>query len=130
MPNSSTFVANYKPYNELFDIENQLYKVLFKPSCNITSNDLNLLQSILQEQIAKFGQHFFQNGSFVSGGEFSFLDSAIVFKGDSPTISKSELEGLYFKHENTDLIVKVEIANLIEEDSVSPTTIIVLIIHH
>ncbi|MCA9496692.1 MAG: DUF4815 domain-containing protein, partial [Nanoarchaeota archaeon] len=119
MQKPSTFVANYKPYNESFDIENQIYKVLFKPSCNITSNDLNLLQSILQEQIAKFGQHFFQNGSFVSGGEFLFKDSVITFIGESDSLTISELEGLYFKHETEDLIIKIDISNLISEDSTS-----------
>ena len=72
MPNSSTYlllIINHTTNYLILKIN--FIKFYSKPSCNITSNDLNLLQSILQEQIA-IGQHFFQNGSFVSGGEFYF----------------------------------------------------------
>ena len=38
--------------------KNDYYKVLFKPGYPIQARELTSLQSILQNQIEKFGQHF------------------------------------------------------------------------
>jgi hypothetical protein len=62
---------NVSPYFDDFD-ENKNYKrVLFKPGYPIQSRELTTLQSILQNQVEKFGQYFFKEGSVViPGGSF------------------------------------------------------------
>ncbi len=69
---------NVSPYFDDFD-ENKNYKrVLFKPGTPIQSRELTTLQSILQNQIDKFGQHFFKEGAKVIPGQMSY-DNRINF---------------------------------------------------
>ena len=59
---------NIAPYYDDFDASKNYRKVLFKPGFPIQSRELSTLQSILQEQIEKFGQHFFKEGAMVIPG--------------------------------------------------------------
>mgnify|MGYP003137196101 FL=1 len=59
---------NVAPYFDDFNANNDYYKVLFKPAYPVQARELNNLQSILQNQIEKFGQHFFKEGSKVIPG--------------------------------------------------------------
>ena len=59
---------NITPYYDDFDASKNYRKVLFKPGFPIQSRELSTLQSILHEQIEKFGQHFFKEGSMVIPG--------------------------------------------------------------
>lgn len=69
---------NVSPYFDDFD-ENKNYKrVLFKPGTPIQSRELTTLQSILQNQIDQFGQHFFKEGAKVIPGQTSY-DNRINF---------------------------------------------------
>ena len=63
---------NVAPYFDDFNASNDYYKVLFKPSVPVQARELNNLQSILQYQIEKFGQHFFKEGSKVVPGNTSY----------------------------------------------------------
>ena len=64
---------NVSPYFDDFDEDKNYNKVLFKPGYPIQSRELTTLQSILQNQIEKFGQHFFKEGAVVIPGEFSMI---------------------------------------------------------
>lgn len=61
---------NVNPYYDDFDSKKNYYKILFKPGFSIQSRELTQIQSILQDQIQKFGQHVFKEGSMVIGGKF------------------------------------------------------------
>ena len=63
---------NVAPYFDDFNASNDYYKVLFKPAYPVQARELNNLQSILQNQIEKFGQHFFKEGSKVVPGNTSY----------------------------------------------------------
>ena len=54
---------NVAPYFDDFDPTNDYHKVLFKPGYPVQARELTGLQSMLQNQIEKFGQHFFKEGS-------------------------------------------------------------------
>ena len=53
---------NVAPYFDDFDAGNDFHKVLFKPGYPVQARELTTLQSILQDQIEKFGKHFFKEG--------------------------------------------------------------------
>ena len=59
---------NVSPYFDDFDSDKDFHKVLFKPGFPVQARELTTLQSILQNQIEKFGQHFFKEGSMVIPG--------------------------------------------------------------
>jgi len=63
---------NVSPYFDDFDANNDYHKVLFKPGVPVQARELTTLQSILQNQIEKFGQHFFKEGAKVIPGNTGY----------------------------------------------------------
>jgi hypothetical protein len=63
---------NVSPYFDDFDANNDYHKILFKPGYPVQARELTGLQSILQNQIEKFGQHFFKEGAKVIPGNTNF----------------------------------------------------------
>jgi len=72
---AQTTNLNVSPYFDDFNESNNYYKVLFKPGLPVQARELTGLQSILQNQIAKFGQHFFKEGSKVIPGNTQYNDN-------------------------------------------------------
>ena len=60
------------PYFDDFDEDKDFYKVLFKPGFPVQARELTTLQSILQNQVSKFGEHFFKEGSMVIPGAITY----------------------------------------------------------
>ena len=63
---------NVSPYFDDFDPANDYHKVLFKPGYPVQARELTTLQSILQNQIERFGQHFFKEGAKVIPGNTGY----------------------------------------------------------
>ena len=59
---------NVAPYFDDFDRTDNYCKILFKPGLPVQARELTGIQSILQDQIEKFGSHVFKDGSSVTGG--------------------------------------------------------------
>ncbi len=55
------------PYYDDFDVEKNFHRVLFKPGYAVQARELTQLQTILQNQIQRFGDHVFKDGSVVVG---------------------------------------------------------------
>jgi len=73
---------NVNPYYEDFDEAKKYLRLLFKPGFAVQARELTQIQTILQKQVERFGNHIFQNGSVVTGGQF-FLQDATYLKLDS-----------------------------------------------
>lgn len=58
---------NTGPYYDDFDADKNFNRILFKPGFAVQARELTQLQSILQNQIARFGEHIFVDGSPVIG---------------------------------------------------------------
>lgn len=79
---------NVSPYFDDFDVDKNYYKVLFKPGVPVQARELTTLQSILQDQIEKFGNHIFKDGSVVIPGQ-------LLYDNPFPAIEvESEFNGL------------------------------------
>ncbi len=63
---------NVSPYFDDFSASNDYHKILFKPGLPVQARELTGLQSILQNQIERFGQHFFKEGSKVIPGNTGY----------------------------------------------------------
>jgi hypothetical protein len=63
---------NVSPYFDDFDANNDYHKVLFKPGYPVQARELTTLQSILQNQVERFGQHFFKEGAKVIPGNTTY----------------------------------------------------------
>jgi hypothetical protein len=63
---------NVNPYFDDYDENKDFHRVLFKPAVPLQARELTTLQTILQNQIEKFGQFTFKEGSIVKGCAFTF----------------------------------------------------------
>ena len=63
---------NITPYWDDFEESKDFYKILFKPGVSVQTRELNQLQTILQKQIERFGDHVFKSGTIISGCNFSY----------------------------------------------------------
>jgi len=59
---------NKTPWNDDFDSSKNYHQILFNPGLAVQSRELTQLQTILRDQIAKFGNHIFKHGSVVIPG--------------------------------------------------------------
>lgn len=62
------------PYNDDFDRTKNFHRVLFRPGTAVQARELTQLQTILQEQVSRLGDHIFKDGSVVKGCSLSFVD--------------------------------------------------------
>ena len=58
---------NIAPYFDDYDENKNYHRVLFRPTTAVQARELTQLQSILQNQIERFGNWAFKNGDIVSG---------------------------------------------------------------
>ena len=65
---------NVAPYYDDFDPAKDYHKILFKPGQPVQARELTGLQSILQNQVSKFGEHFFKEGSSVIPGQLNLTN--------------------------------------------------------
>lgn len=82
---------NLQPYFDDYNRDKGYYKVLFKPGTSVQARELTTLQSMLQNQIERFGQHTFKEGSVVIPGQigFNLIYNAVLVQ---PYISGGSVE--------------------------------------
>ena len=62
---------NISPYYDDYDSSKNYHKVLFRAGRPLQARELTQSQSILQDQVAKFGDHMFKQGAMVIPGQVS-----------------------------------------------------------
>lgn len=58
---------NTPPYFDDYDETKRFHRILYRPSTAVQSRELTQSQTILQNQIERFGNHMFKDGSIISG---------------------------------------------------------------
>ena len=61
---------NQSPYFDDFDESKNFHRVLFKPAVAVQARELTQLQTILQNQIERFGDNILTEGTIIQGGNF------------------------------------------------------------
>lgn len=97
---------NAEPFYDDFDETSKFYKILFKPGYAVQARELTQLQSIIQNQIDRFGSYVFKDGSIVHGvtpaplpvhsiaiksytaNDLSYYKNKIIFDSVTPAIKK------------------------------------------
>lgn len=69
---------NVDPYYDDYDEDKGYLRVLFRPGYAVQGREITQLQTILQKQSSRFGDHIFKDGSAVLGGELT-LDTQITY---------------------------------------------------
>jgi len=63
---------NVEPYYDDYSEDKKFYRILFRPGYAVQARELTQLQTILQKQIERTGNHLFKDGSMVIPGQVSF----------------------------------------------------------
>ena len=69
---------NVDPYYDDFDDDKNFHRILYKPGFAVQARELTQSQTILQDQIKKFGDHIFKTGSIVSGAQVTIQNCAYL----------------------------------------------------
>ena len=65
---------NASPFYDDFDEAKKFLRILFRPTYPIQARELTQLQTILSNQVSKFGSSIYKDGSTVTGGSLSLTD--------------------------------------------------------
>jgi hypothetical protein len=69
---------NTEPYYDDFDETKKFYRILYRPAYAVQARELTQMQTILQNQISRFGDHVFKEGAMVIPGQAS-IDTDIGY---------------------------------------------------
>ena len=78
MPSPTDF--NLSPYYDDFNESKKFHRILFRPSFAVQARELTQSQTLLQNQVEKFGDHVFKQGSIVIPGGVAFDDKYYAVK--------------------------------------------------
>ena len=71
-------IFNISPYYDDYDPDKKFLRMLFKPGYAVQARELTQLQTILQNQISKIGDHLFKDGSRIVGAPISVRNSSFL----------------------------------------------------
>ena len=96
-----TINFNADPYYDDFDETKNFHRILFKPGVAVQARELTQLQTSIQNQIKRFGDNIFKEGTIVYGGERAYDRNYEAVKlqasyndGTTTYIANTELAGL------------------------------------
>ena len=69
---------NVDPYYDDFNESKNFYRLLFRPGLAVQARELTQIQSLLQNQVDRFAEHVFKEGSVVRGCELNY-DNFVPF---------------------------------------------------
>lgn len=90
---------NTEPYNDDFNENDKFYRILFRPSFAVQARELTQLQTILQNQIKRHGDHIFKQGAMVIPGQiavdtkFNYVKVQALYSGNVVETYVSNFEG-------------------------------------
>jgi hypothetical protein len=97
-----TINFNTEPYYDDYDAQKDFYRILFRPGYAVQARELTQLQTVMQSQISRFGDHVFKNGSQVIPGSVNVDNQIHFIKLDS---TYNELDVFSFLTQFRDKIV-------------------------
>ena len=121
---------NTNPYYDDYEEDKKFLRMLFKPGYAVQARELTQLQTILQKQVSRFGDHIFQDGSVVTGGQLvfqntSYLNVATTYASSAVNINDFADQVIV---DNVSVpSKKAQVIKVIEADSVTgdPATLLV-----
>ena len=69
---------NVNPYYDDFDEDKKFLRTLFKPGYAVQARELTQIQTTLQDQVGRFGNHIFKNGSIVNEAKTFFANTTYI----------------------------------------------------
>ena len=115
---------NVSPYFDDFSEAKNFHRVLFRPAFAVQARELTQLQTILQNQVERFGEHIFKDGSMVIPGEITLNTKYEYVKlASHSTATVANMQGLTVTGGTSGITATV--VNTTEATSTSAATIYV-----
>jgi len=104
------------PYFDDYNESTNYHQVLFKPGVALQTRELNVLQSMLQKQIERFGDNIFSKGTIISGCNFQYYTNYPYVKildtqVDGSPVAIGNYVNLYAKSASSNLVSFILNAN-------------------
>ena len=119
---------NTEPYNDDFSEDNKFYRILFRPSFAVQARELTQLQTILQNQVTRQGNHLFREGSMVIPGQVS-IDTKAAYVKLKPiynsVVTDTFIQNCEGKFCTGSSGIKAQIIKVVRAEGADPTTIFV-----
>ena len=122
MPSPTDF--NLSPYYDDFAESKNFHRILFRPAFAVQARELTQSQTIIQNQIERFGDHVFKQGAMVIPGQVSIDTSYTSIKLTSKSASSIDV------YNNTTLTgatsgVIADVVGVSANDGTDPDTLFV-----
>ena len=99
---------NISPYFDDYLESKRFHKVLFRPGFAVQARELTQIQSILQNQIKRFGDHIFKDGAQIIPGEIQYINTYHFVKLSAfSTSNVSDLIGTIFTGDTNGVVAEV-----------------------
>jgi len=123
MPSPTDF--NLTPYYDDYSESKKFHRILFRPAFAVQARELTQSQTILQNQIERISDHFFEKGAMVIPGEISYdLDyRAIKLTSFSGTSTLADFVGETLTGGTSG--VQAVVVNSVVNDGTDPDTLFV-----
>ena len=109
---------NVSPYYDDYSDDKLFHRILFRPAFAVQARELTQLQTILQNQVARFGQHMFKEGSQIIPGEIHYNNKIEYAKLSSfSTTNLSDLKDIELTGATSGVVAQV-----IETQAATTTT--------
>jgi hypothetical protein len=119
---------NTEPYNDDYDENQKFYRILFRPSFAVQARELTQLQTILQKQISRHGDHVFKQGAMVIPGQIS-IDNNVQYVKLQPLYAGVAVETFLSNLLGKTIIgangLVAEVIKVQSQETTEPTTIYV-----
>lgn len=103
---------NIAPYYDDYNDNKNFHRVMFRPSVPVQARELTQLQTILQNQIERFGENIYKEGTIIKGCSFSYdeqydyvklLDNRV----DAQPLNVLQHDGQWVRGANNNIIANV-----------------------
>ena len=117
------------PYNDDYNENNGFHRILFRPGLAVQARELTQLQTILQNQIKRHGEHTFENGAMVIPGqvgydlEYHYVKIESTYNSQPVSLYLNALIGKTLVGQTTG--IRAIVVNNAEPTETDPTTLYV-----
>ena len=114
------------PYFDDYAEAKKFLRLLFQPGVSLQVRELTQIQTFLQNQISRFGDSLYKDGSLVTGGEISFDNNVYYIRlADSTTNQSSFLNQKIKLVGDTDNNTLAECIAVADSEGTDPPTLVV-----
>ena len=114
---------NRTPYYDDFAEDKKFLRMLFRPGYAVQARELTQAQTILQNQIQRFGDHIFEEGARVLGGEIASQNAYYLrikrkvvdnSTGENPELAKTDWENYEITQQNDGVTTRARVLEVID----------------